>query len=282
MRDGTHGSGSGPGGSREPFLLHSAHVGKIELGTTTVIFDDETISIIASAGDERSARVRLVTIDSVHVANRVLTIELHDGTHLRLFGDRLAELRATLLESCRTVPELTRALRAFGSRRGQRSSRSTGTDEQHRFFTPLLVARRAASVAMTPREVISAFDADVLSRGFNAVIDRFAEECFRDSPPAMRALTAELSDLAEPLLASLEGLRAAAKDAASDLENLRHWRKWASQVRRTFESADRVWLALDTALDSVQRRLPPNAGAGRGGSRTPSSTRRSGFGRRSE
>jgi hypothetical protein len=281
MRDGTQGS-SGAGGSREPFVLHSAHVGKIELGTTTVTLDDETITIIASASDERSARVRLATIDSVHVANRVLTIELRDGTHLRLFGDRLVELRTTLLESCRTVPELTRALRAFGSRRGQRSARATGGDEQHRFFTPLLVARRAASVAMTPAEVISAFDADVLSRGFNATIDRFAEERFRESPPARRALTAELSDLAEPLLVSLDSLRAAAKHAAGDLENLRHWRQWAGALRMTFEAADRVWLGLDAVLDAVQSRLPPNAAATRGKSRTPSTTRRPGFGRRSE
>jgi len=280
MRDGTHGPGGGAG-SREPFLLHSAHVGKIELGTTTLTLDDETITIIASAGDERSARVRLATIDSLHVANRVLTIELRDGTHLRLFGDRLVELRATVLESCRTVPELTRALRAFGSRRGQRSARATGTEEQHRFFTPLLIARRAASVAMTPAEVISAFDADGLTQGFNAAIDRFAEERFRESPPARRALIAELSDLAEPLLASLDALRAAAKDAAGDLDNLRHWRHWAGALRDTFETADRVWLGLDAALDAVQGRLPPTAG-GRGIARTPSSTRRSGFRRRSE
>jgi hypothetical protein len=282
MRDGSHGPGGGAGGSREPFLLHSAHVGKIELGSTTVTLDDETITIIASAGDERSARVRLATIDSVHVTSRVLTIELRDGTHLRLFGDRLVELRATLLESCRTVPELTRALRAFGSRRGQRSARATGAEEQHRFFTPLLIARRAASVAITPADVISAFDADALSHGFNAAIDRFAEERFRESPPARRALTAELSDLAEPLLASLDALRVAAKDAIGDLDNLRRWREWAGALRGTFETADRVWLGLDAALDAVQGRLPPAAGAGRGSSRTPSSTRRSGMRRRSE
>lgn len=279
MRDGPPGAA---GGSREPFLLHSAHIGKIKLGTTTVTFDEETITIIASAGDERSARVRLTTVDAVHVADAVLTIELHDGTHLRLHGDRLVELRTTLLDYCRTVPELTRALRAFGSRRGQRGARATGTEEQHRFFTPLLVARRAASVAMTAAEVIAAFDADALSRGFNAAIERFADERFRDSPPARRALTAELTDLAEPLLASLDTLRVVAKDAAGDLENLRHWRHWASAVRATFETADRVWLGLDAALDAVQRRLPPNTGPGRGSSRTPSSTRRPGFGRRSE
>lgn len=269
MRDGAPGSGSG--GSREPFSLHAAHVGKISLGTTTVTLDDETITIIASSGDERSARVRLATIDAVHVVEAVLTIELHDGTHLRLHGERLVELRATLLECCRTVPELTRALRAFGSRRGQRSARPTGAEEQHRFFTPLLMARRAASVAITPREVIDAFDADALARGFTAAIDRFAEERFRESPPARRALTAELTDLAEPLIASLDVLRETASGAASDLENLRQWRRWATALRIAFETADRVWLGLDSALDLVQRRLPAAGTPRRGGPRTPSS-----------
>lgn len=281
MRDAT-GAGGGAGGSREPFLLHSAHVGKIKLGTTTVTFDDETITIIASGGEDGSARVRLATVDAVHVVEEVLTIELHDGTHLRLHGDRLIELRTTLLECCRTVPELTRALRAFGSRRGQRNARPTGTEEQHRFFTPLLVARRAASVALTPAEVIAAFDPEALSRGFSVAIDRFAEERFSDSPPARRAITAELTDLADPLFASLDALRLAATDAASDLENLRRWRQWASALRSVFETADRVWLGLDSVLDAAQRHLPPSASPARPGSRTPSSTRRPGFGRRSE
>jgi hypothetical protein len=279
MRD-SGASGSGP---RGPFHVHAAHVGQVALGTTTVTFDDEMLTIVASTGDERSARVRLSTIDSVHVVDTVLTIALQDGTHVRLHGERLIELRTMVLDHCRMVPEVTRALRAFGSRRGQRTSRPTGSDEQHRFFAPLLIARRAASVAMTPAEVIAAFDGDALSRAFLTALERFAEERFGASPPARRALTAELSDLAEPLHASLGTLRDAARAATAEPENLRAWREWARAVRSTFELADRVWLALDAALEAAHKRLPPGPEPPRGGARnTPSVSRRAQFRRRSE
>jgi hypothetical protein len=257
-------------------------LGKHSMGSTTVTLDEESLTIMASAADERSARVRFAHIDAVHVAGTVLTIELHDGTHLRLHGDRLQELRTAVLESCRMVPEVTRALRAFGSRRGQRGARPTGAEEQHRFFAPLLLARRAASVAMSPGEVIWAFEADALAKAFNATIDRFAEDRFRNSPPARRALAAELTDLAEPLLEAVDVLRKTARAAAGDLENLRHWRQWASSVRMTFEAADRAWLALDHALDAAQHRLPLVSDTPRAGARTPSSSRRPNLRRRSE
>ena len=279
MRDSGGASGGRP---RGPFHVHAAHFGQVALGTTTVTFDEETLTIVASPSDERSARVRLSMIDSVNVVANVMTIELHDGTHLRLHGERLVELRTMVLDHCRMVPEVTRALRAFGSRRGQRSSRPMGSEEQHRFFAPLLLSRRAASLAMTPAEVIGAFDADVLSRALATALDRFAEDRFQASPPARRALIAELTDLLEPLEAALDELRNAARAATADLENLRSWREWAHAVRATFEIADRVWLALDGALDAAHQRLPPSPDAPHGGAQTPRSVPRPRFGRRSE
>ncbi len=278
MRDG----GRDGGEAHDSFRIHAARVGPIKLGSTTVTIDDETLVVVASMTDERSTRVRLTAIDAVHVVEQELTIELHDGSHLRIHGDRLTELRNAVLENCRAVPEVTRALRAFGSRRGQRGSRSTGSDEQHRFFAPLLLARRAASLAAGPADVIAAFDADTLARAFTATLHKFAEERFRDSPPAQRALGAELTDLSEPLLAALEALRGAARSAASELENLRYWREWAAALRAAFESADRAWIALDAALDAVHVRLPAAPEATRGGARTPTSLPRGRSRRRPE
>jgi hypothetical protein len=34
-------------------------------------------------------------------------------------------------------------------------------------------------------------------------------------------------------------------------EDLRRWRRWAAGLRSTFETADRVWLSLDAALDAT-------------------------------
>jgi hypothetical protein len=36
-----------------------------------------------------------------------------------------------------------------------------------------------------------------------------------------------------------------------DDDDLRLWRAWSAQLSATFETADRVWLALDAALDGL-------------------------------
>jgi len=45
-------------------------------------------------------------------------------------------------------------------------------------------------------------------------------------------------------------LRNAAREALASADDLRLWRAWARQLAATFDTADRVWLALDMALDA--------------------------------
>ena len=47
-----------------------------------------------------------------------------------LTSDAAAQICDELLLRCRSLPELTRALRAFGSRRGHRSMRATAAADQ--------------------------------------------------------------------------------------------------------------------------------------------------------
>ena len=233
---------------RGRYSVESISIGPTELGSGTVVVDDEALVIVAPAADERPTRIRLVSIDAVVAGPRNVALELRDGTRVVFAGGPMSELRVALLDSCRALPEVTRTLRAFGSRRGHTSARASSAEEQHRFFAPLLLARRVASGALGPAEVVAAFDADALIRAFDAALHAFATERFSAHAPARRALEAELVDLAEPLRDALAALGAAAAQARGAIDDLSRWRAWAAQLHTTFEIADRVWLSLDVAL----------------------------------
>jgi hypothetical protein len=231
--------------------LTATRVGPTDLGAATAAIDDESLTIVApTAGDEASLRVRLSSIDGVSAAAGQLSIALRDGTRLTLVCDAHVELHDELLVRCRALPELTRTLRGFGSRRGSRGLRGSAHRDQQRFFAPLLDARRKAWGTREPASTIAAFDAISLGSAFEAILLAFATERYGENAPARRALTAELIDLSEPLRDALDSLRAAAGVASESTEDLRLWRAWAMQLRATFETADRVWLALDAALDA--------------------------------
>jgi hypothetical protein len=237
--------------ARGPVLLTATHVGRTDLGAATAAIDDEALTIIPNqSADETSVRVRLSNIDGVSSSQGELSIALHDGTRLTLTCDAPLELHDDLLVRCRALPELTRTLRGFGSRRGSRGLRRSAHSDQQRFFAPLLDARRKAWGTREPAATIAAFDAASLATAFEATIASFATERHGDNGPARRALTAELTDLSEPLRDALDALRGAASEASAATDDLRLWRLWALQLRATFETADRVWLALDAALDA--------------------------------
>jgi len=125
--------------------VSSARVGRTDLGEATVIIDDDVLVILVGNIDEHGTRVRLASIQSIRIEGDALIVALADGSSLALRCDDPAELHAQLLASCRAIPELTRALRGFGSQRHARGSRASRGDEQHRFFAPLLEARREAA-----------------------------------------------------------------------------------------------------------------------------------------
>jgi hypothetical protein len=242
--------------ARGPVPLTATRVGPTDLGAATAAIDDEALTIVApTAGDEAPLRVRLVNIDGVSSGAGQLSIALRDGTRLTLVCDAHLQLHDELLVRCRALPELTRTLRGFGSRRGSRGLRDNAHGDQRRFFAPLLDARRKAWGTREPASTIAAFDAASLAAAFETIIDSFATERHPENAPARRALTAELVDLSEPLRDALGALSGTAADATDATEDLRLWRAWATQLRATFEMADRVWLALDAALDASPTKL---------------------------
>ena len=234
-----------------PTFIVSTRVGRTDVGQTTVTIDDDALHVaVREASTDRTIRVPLASVDAVVLRDGEVVASLRNGTTVTFVADTALEIHDEIASRCRALPELTHALRAFGSRRGHRSTRSHAADDQQRFFAPLLDARRQAVAAGTSAAAMSAFDADALMTAFTAELQRFAAERYGDHAPARRALEAELIDLFEPLEAALTTLGHTARNATASADDLRLWREWARQLRATFEVADRVWLSLDPALDS--------------------------------
>jgi hypothetical protein len=132
-----------------------------------------------------------------------------------------------------------------------RGRRATAPTEQRKFFAPLLDARRLAGSSNAPVTVIAAFDCDALCQALAATLGEFVSERHAEEGPERRALEAELEEIAEPLMAAIQSLAQVGLGARAAVDDLTLWRGWAGQLRSTFEVADRVWIALDAALDAV-------------------------------
>ena len=151
---------------------------------------------------------------------------------------------------------MTRTLRAFGSSRARRvapGGRTTDATEQRRFFAPFLDARRAAA-AVSGEAAIATFNGRALADALTETLKQFAADRQPEPGPARRALEAELVDASEPLFDALaRAARSRRTPRWPTTDDLRLWRAWSTQLRTTFETADRVWMSLDEALDVAHR-----------------------------
>jgi hypothetical protein len=242
--------------SREIVELLAVRLAEADLGRGTAMIDANALTVVRSDAEDRALRVPFSTIDRIGVEDEELALMLRDGTRISLATENATRLADHLLAHCCTLPELTRTLRAFGSRRGQRTSRLAGAAEQQRFFSPLVDARRQAVRAGSPFDAVELFDARAIESAIDTTLRRFASERYGENGPARRALEAELADLTEPLYHALEALGDAAARARTGPGDLRVWREWCGALKTTFEAADRVWLALDAALDAAMYGTP--------------------------
>ena len=237
-----------------PVPITSLRVGRTDLGAATAVIDDEALILtVRVEGNERGLRLRFANVDSVHGSGEEIDLVVRDGTHVTITAPE--DVRKEIVGRCRALPELTRTLRAFGSSRGRRvapGGRTTDASEQQRFFAPFLDARRTAGGA-TGNGVIEAFSATTLSDALTGTLQQFAADRQPEPGSARRALEAELVDASEPLFDALTALRESADAALAAAEDLRLWRVWSAQLRTTFETADRVWITLDEALDNAFR-----------------------------
>jgi hypothetical protein len=242
-------------GSRQSVPVKATRISGAELrGGTLVLEEDAVIIVLPVNAEERPVRVPFATIDTIGVEGEDVIVALVDGARIEVVAEGTPEeLCDHLMARCCALPEITRALRAFGSRRRQRDRRGGGAVEQQRFFAPLVDARRGAARATAPHDVVAAFDAAAMRKAFDETLTSFATSRFGDYAPARRALEAELIDLTEPLHDALRLLEEAGTAAREAPRDLHAYREWYLRLRDTFEAADRAWLALDAALDSATR-----------------------------
>ena len=155
-----------------------------------------------------------------------------------------------ILARCFALPELTRTLADSGRGAASADDVPAQRPSSRRFFAPLVDARRNASKSPSAADD----DRGVRERGADPRARRgaasFASERFGDNGPARRALEAELVDSSEPLHArSTRSVRASA--AREHARRDPRVAPWALSLRNVFEAADRVWVALDAALDAA-------------------------------
>ena len=148
------------------------------------------------------------------------------------------------------LPELTRGLRALGS------ARRGSTALQSLFFLPLLEGRRKAAEARSAAACLRAFDAAELARALDRCLDRITAEWPDTRPAARRALRARLLERVREYSAALDDLRerSALAMGAEEDARLQAWRAWTVQLAATFGAADRCWLSLRKAIDSMPAR----------------------------
>ena len=239
--------------SRAPVALTALRIGPTDLGVGTLAIHDEGIMLsVKAAPNDRPIRIAYSMVNAIDVADQTVGLTLRDDTRVLMACGVARRLREELLLRARSIPEVTRTLRVFGSSRGH-LKRAASASDQEKFFAPLLEARRQAGGVSTPPAVLAAFNAPALTQAIAQAIAEFVAERFAEPGPERRALEAVLTDLTEPLIISLHALSGAAERANESIDDLRLWRQWSAQLRATVEVADRVWSTLDSALDTAIR-----------------------------
>jgi hypothetical protein len=231
-------------GSPIPAIV-SGRVGEVALagqGTITVLEDG--VRLTGPAGE---IIVGLPALDGVVYRDQRLTLHLRHGDAVSVEGSaRLATAARQIAGAVCRLPELTRPLRALGSRRGRPGS---GHD---RFFAPLLTARKRCERAADPVSRLRSFDAAGIRGSLNDAIATLAAERYPRSAPDRRALEAELLEAAEPLMASLDELDGAMKRAIEPVtggeRGFIYWRAWCTAVHDVFRCADDCWMAFGPVL----------------------------------
>jgi hypothetical protein len=234
------------------YALAGATFGSKQLGPATALVDEDVLRVLLldAGGSEKALQVRYDTILGAALGEGFVALTCRDGRTFVATTNEAGEFRQSVLAACRSLPEVTRALRALGSRRGLGGTRRNPGDREGRFFAPFISARRASMDAREARAVISAFEPRELMRSLNATIMVFARERAAGHGARRRALEAELSDGVEQLESALDRLKDLADRAAQDIDDLGRWRAWAEGVQQMFEAADRAWVAIEPTMEN--------------------------------
>lgn len=147
------------------------------------------------------------------------------------------------------IPELARAHRLLGSRRGG------SVDAQARFLAPLLQARKRLEEAVDLESRIAAIDARALRDRVLGALQAIAKDAHPTNHPDRRGLEAELEDNMAPLFAALDAMDGAATHFLIAPESIRFiaWREWVSAVANAYALADTGWADASRLLPGAFR-----------------------------
>ena len=132
---------------------------------------------------------------------------------------------------------------------------SLGAPFHDTLFEPLLAARREAAAATQVDGQLSAFEARALESALVAAIATVGEQCWPKSEPDRRALTAQLVDLAAPVMAALH-------ESGSKAANLRNafgaslesgWSEWVKALQTVFTEWDSFWGAAAPVVQPLAK-----------------------------
>lgn len=206
----------------------------------TLELDEESIGIVWSRATPW--RLALDGIDGLHVGGGdgavQLTLYLSSGDVLELTGDdRVRAFGAAVVERACVVPELTRGLRALGSRRGALGA------SHDAWFAPLLAARRAIEGVSDPLRQVELLNAERLRENMMSMIAELAAIRAPADAAMRRAIEAVLEEECEPMFEAIDHLAVAAdalRGGGLDTRLL-DWRRWMGVVREVFEAVDEGW-----------------------------------------
>jgi hypothetical protein len=216
-------------------------------GPATIEVVDEAVRVAVQG---RAATVfPIAALDGVRAARGTLTLYVGTGDVVELTdNDALLDLGRRIESAACDVPELTLALRALGSARGNPGA------EHDRFYAPFLAARGGAQRAGDAAARLSALDAARLRGELEGVLQALAAQHHPRRAPDRRALETKLGELAAPAFAALDRLGEAARAFAEqgDEVSFVRWREWAAACRAVFAEVDRCWAAAAPALAGEQ------------------------------
>lgn len=145
------------------------------------------------------------------------------------------------------LPELARSLRSLGAQ-----SDASADAAHSAIFVPLLDAR-ARAAGSSKETALAALRGDALAARIEAqAVDAAVHGI--EHPALARALTAQSSEVMEPLHRALLALD---EVAAAALESDTAWDTWVARLRAVFTAADMACQALTKLIATRQTRTAP-------------------------
>ncbi|HEU4586137.1 MAG TPA: hypothetical protein VFR95_10325 [Gemmatimonadaceae bacterium] len=217
-----------------------------------IAFENE--ALVLQTGSVRLALARR-SLEGWEVAPDALHMHVDGGDVVSVATGDARAMALAMERWAFALPELTRSLRVFGSRRAAGGARHV---EHDAFFAPLLAARGEAERAPTLQARRAALDARELRDAMQLRLRAFAAERYPNDAPERRALQAELEECTSSLQQCFSALEAAEKRlaACSDFERVVRWREWSRALAALFESADLCWPDLGATLAEDRRESP--------------------------